>query len=191
MLLVHGRLGPKSDPRENNPYHPQCTAHFYTFCVVSHSCKISAFGSLGNLSRGIHHVVAHETRKEIESLPRAIGTGTSSARDDEQKDYRKANVFGNPFSRFDSHRNPSPGIHSGAPQRERGSVPQAARSETLFFFSQKMTKQRHNSNADVCEKAFDHEFVNAGGITAELHGRTAQTPNIGAAIRLGPAAIKD
>ena len=32
----------------------------------------------------IHYGVAHETRRETESVPRAIGTGTSFARDDEQ-----------------------------------------------------------------------------------------------------------
>ena len=42
------------------------------------------------------------------------------------------NVFGNQVSPFDSHRDHPQGIHSGAPQRERGSVPQAAGSETLF-----------------------------------------------------------
>ena len=27
--------------RENSTYHPQCTAHIYTFCVVSHSCNFA------------------------------------------------------------------------------------------------------------------------------------------------------
>ena len=42
------------------------------------------------------------------------------------------NVFGKQFSTFDSPRNHSRGIQSCAPQRERGSVPQATRSVTLF-----------------------------------------------------------
>ena len=42
------------------------------------------------------------------------------------------NVFGKHFSTFDSPRDHPQGIHSVAPQRERGSVPQAAGSETLF-----------------------------------------------------------
>ena len=43
--------------------------------------QISTFGSPGNYSQGIHH---HETQRETESVPRAIGTGTSFARDDDQ-----------------------------------------------------------------------------------------------------------
>ena len=38
-------------------------------------------------------------------------------------------------------------------------------------------------NADVCEKAGDHEFVNTGGISADTRGWTAKTANIGAANR--------
>ena len=41
----------------------------------------STFGSPVNHSQGIHH---DDTRRETESVPRAIGTGTSVARDDEQ-----------------------------------------------------------------------------------------------------------
>ena len=48
--------------------------------------QFSAFGSPGNPSEGIHHGVAHEARRETESVPRAIGTGTSFARDDEQNE---------------------------------------------------------------------------------------------------------
>ena len=42
------------------------------------------------------------------------------------------NVFGNQFSTFDSPRDHHQGIHSCTPQRERGSVPQAAGSGILF-----------------------------------------------------------
>ena len=44
----------------------------------------------------------------------------------------------------------------------------------------------HNSNADVCEKAVDHEFVNTGRYSAEPYGWTAKTAHIGAAIRQIP-----
>ena len=44
----------------------------------------------------------------------------------------KESVFGNQFSTFDSLRDHLPGIHPCTPQRERGSVPQAAGSEILF-----------------------------------------------------------
>ena len=42
------------------------------------------------------------------------------------------NVFGDQISTFDSHRDHTQGIHSGAPQRERGPVPQATGTGTLF-----------------------------------------------------------
>ena len=48
------------------------------------------------------------------------------------------------------------------------------------------TKSWHNSNADICDIAVGYEFYNAGGITAELHGRTAETANIGGTIRQIP-----
>ena len=51
--------------------------------------QFSTFGSPGNHSQGSHHggtpgAVAQESRRETESVPRAIRTGTSFARDDEQ-----------------------------------------------------------------------------------------------------------
>ena len=91
------------------------------------------------------------------------------------------NVFGNQFSTFDSPRDHPQGLHSCAPPIERGSFPQATGSETLFARDDK--QKRHNSSADVCEKAFDHESVNTGGISAEFYGWTAKTANIGTAIR--------
>ena len=50
----------------------------------------------------------------------------------------------------------------------------------------RQTKSRHNSNADICNKTVDYEFYNGRGITAEQHGRTAKTANIGTAIRQIP-----
>ena len=44
----------------------------------------STFGSPGNHSQGIHYGAAHETQRETESVPLAIGIGISLARDDEQ-----------------------------------------------------------------------------------------------------------
>ena len=40
--------------------------------------------------------------------------------------------------------------------------------------------------ADICNKAVDHEFYNTSGITAEPHGRTAKTANVGIAFRQIP-----
>ena len=50
------------------------------------------------------------------------------------------NVFGNQFSTFDSPRDHHQEIHCGAPQRERGSVPQATGSGTLFIRDHKQSK---------------------------------------------------
>ena len=50
------------------------------------------------------------------------------------------NVLGNQYSTLDSRRDHPQGIHSGAPQRERGSVPQAAGSETLFARNDKQNR---------------------------------------------------
>ena len=50
------------------------------------------------------------------------------------------NVFGNQFSTFDSPRDHPQGIHPCAPQRERGSVPQAAGSETVFARDDKQNR---------------------------------------------------
>ena len=51
---------------------------------------------------------------------------------------------------------------------------------------ERQTKSRHNSNADIYNKTVDSEFYNTGGITAELHGRRAETANIGIAMRQIP-----
>ena len=50
--------------------------------VFDNQC--STTGLYRNPSQGIHYDVVHETRRETESVPRATGTGTSFARDDEQ-----------------------------------------------------------------------------------------------------------
>ena len=50
------------------------------------------------------------------------------------------NVFGNQFSTFDSPRDHYQGVHPCAPQRERGSVPQATGSGTLFSSDDKQNR---------------------------------------------------
>ena len=50
--------------------------------------------------------------------------------------------MGNHYSTFDSSRDHPQRIHSGAPQRERGSVPQAAGSETLFARDDKQNNDK-------------------------------------------------
>ena len=85
------------------------------------------------------------------------------------------NVFGSQFSTFDSARYCHQGIHSCAPQSERGSVPHAARTETPFI-----------READICKKAVDCEFCNTGEMSAEFYGWTAKTAQMGTAIRQIP-----
>ena len=46
--------------------------------------QFTTFGLPRNLSQGIHYGVAHKTQRETESVSRAMGTGTSFVRDDEQ-----------------------------------------------------------------------------------------------------------
>ena len=77
--------------------------------------------------------------------------------------------FGNQFSTFDPSRNHPQGIHHCMTPRETGSVPQATGTGTSF--------ERDDD---------DHEFINTGGNSAELNGWTAETPNIGTAIRQIP-----
>ena len=50
------------------------------------------------------------------------------------------NVFGNQFSTFDSLRDHPQGVHSCASQRERGSVPQATGTGTLFAKDDEQSK---------------------------------------------------
>ena len=49
------------------------------------------------------------------------------------------NVLGNQFSMFDSPRDHPQGIHPCAPPRERGSVPQATGTKTLFRMKSRAT----------------------------------------------------
>ena len=92
------------------------------------------------------------------------------------------NVLGNQFPTFDSFRNHPQGIHCCTIPRETGSVPQAIGTGTSFARDDNQNRGT-NSNADICRKAVDHEFIIVGGHSAEFHGWTAETANIGAAIR--------
>ena len=98
------------------------------------------------------------------------------------------NVFGNQFSTFDSARKYKENedqFHKQLGQGPREVVPEAGRMKVSHTSEDRQNK-RHNSNADICDKAVDYEFYNTGGIAAELHGRTAEKANIGIAIRQIP-----
>ena len=66
------------------------------------------------------------------------------------------NVIGNQFSTFDLLQN-----HHCATPRETGSVPQAKRVGDISH-KRWQTESRHNSNADICMKAVDHEVIVSG-----------------------------
>ena len=85
----------------------------------------------------------------------------------------QGNAFGNQFSTFDSPRDYSRRIQSDDVQRNREAAPEAERTKTGHT-SEAQTKSRHNSNADICNKAVDYEFYNTGGISSEFHGWTAK-----------------
>ena len=67
------------------------------------------------------------------------------------------NVFGHQFSTVDSSRNHQEGIHPFAQQRERGSVPQATGSRTLFTRDDKQ-----NCGTIPMPTFVGYEFVNTG-----------------------------
>ena len=91
------------------------------------------------------------------------------------------NVFGNQFSTFVSPRDHPQGIQFDDVQRNREAVLEAVRTKTIHT-----SEDRQNQFTDICDRTVDYEFYNTGGITAELHGGTAKTANIGIAIRQIP-----
>ena len=95
------------------------------------------------------------------------------------------NVFGTQFSTFDSSRDHPQGNQSDDVERNREAVPEAERTKTIHT-SEDRQHQGTIPMPDICNKAVDYEFSNTGGITAELHGRTTRTANIGIAIRQIP-----
>ena len=66
-------------------------------------------------------------------------------------------------------------------QRNTEAVDEAGRTKTIHKV--KTDEIKAQFQAEICNKAVDYDFNNTGGITAELHGRTAETANIGIAIR--------
>ena len=91
------------------------------------------------------------------------------------------NVSGNQFSTFDSPRDFPQRLQSDDVQRNREAAPEAGRTKNIHT-----SEDRQNQGTIPMPYICDYEFYNAGGITAELHGRTAKTANIGIAIRQIP-----
>ena len=95
------------------------------------------------------------------------------------------NVFGNRSSIFDSSRDHPQGIHSCAPQKERGSVPQATGSVTLFARDDKQSKDT------IPMPTFARRPSTMGSITLVDFPQnsmvvTAKKANIGRPIRYSP-----
>ena len=72
------------------------------------------------------------------------------------------NVFGNQFSTFDS---PEIILKEFTLAHHKENEDQSHKLQGRGLFTQEMTnkKKRHHSDADVCRKAVDYEFVNTGG----------------------------
>ena len=77
------------------------------------------------------------------------------------------NVIGNLFSAFDSPRDHPQRIHFCATPRERGSVQQATGSGKLFTRDDKRGKDTIPMPT-FAKKAVEHEFIIAGGDSAEF-----------------------
>ena len=93
------------------------------------------------------------------------------------------NVFGNQFSTFDSPRDFPQKTQSDDVQKNRETVPEAGRMKTSHT-----SKDRLNHGTIPMPTIATRPLTTSstGGITAELHGRTAKTANIGIAIRQIP-----
>ena len=93
------------------------------------------------------------------------------------------NVYGNQFSTFDSPRDHPQRILSDNVQRNQDAVPEAGRTKTVH------TSEDRLNYGTIPMPTFAPRpwmFYNAARITAELHGRTAKTANIGIAFRQIP-----
>ena len=88
----------------------------------------------------------------------------------------QGNVFGNLRLMFESSQTPNQGIlHSTAPSAT-GAIPVQV---STGYLSREMKKNwEHNSNADVCRNAVDHQFSFASGNTTEFYGWTGKTADI-------------
>ena len=80
----------------------------------------------GRLSHGSSQIVMIPSSRSMLSRDKRLPLDTSN------QSRVQENVFSNQFSTSDSRRDHPQGFHSGAPQRERGSVPQATGTGTLL-----------------------------------------------------------
>ena len=98
------------------------------------------------------------------------------------------NAFGNQLSAFDSSRNHYQRIHHSTTPGATGSVPVRIGAGTLVARDEDRIRGTI-PNADMCKKVVDHEFIFASGDSADIHGWTAKTANIGTSIRQVPCTF--
>ena len=112
-----------------------------------------------------------ESRREQVRLPEELSLKEKGLRDTQIRNMHEMGQI----QRAREHRVDELSVRAKKPR----SSPWKRKNED-FSYRWRHTKSRHNSNADICDKAVDCEFYNAaGGITAELHGRT----DVGISIR--------
>ena len=94
------------------------------------------------------------------------------------------NVAWKSISTFDSPRDHPQRFQFDDVHRNRKAAPEAERTKTIHTSEDRLNQGPMPTFAT--RPLIDNEFCNAGGITAELHGRAAKTANIGLAIRQTP-----
>ena len=100
--------------------------------------------------------------------------------------WNTSGLLGNQFSTFDSPRANHQGIHTCAPQRERGSVPQATGSGTLFARDDKQSGDTIPMPTFPRRPSTMSSLIPVEFPWNSMAGQTAKTANIGAAIRQLP-----
>ena len=88
------------------------------------------------------------------------------------------NVIANPRS---TSQLPYRGIHQFATPSARGEVPVHKCTGALVAREEERIG-KHNSNADTCKQAVDHELLYACGYPTEFYGWTAKTADFGTSI---------
>ena len=86
------------------------------------------------------------------------------------------NVFVNPRSTLESLQIPYRGIHPFMTPSAAGEAPRKTCDK------RGRTNRKHNSNADFCKKAADHELLYSCGYSTEFYGGRAKTAGIGTSI---------
>ena len=97
------------------------------------------------------------------------------------------NVFANPRSTLESLLIPYQGTHPFITPSAASEAPALTSTETCGKRERK--NRKHNSNADICKKAADHELLYSCGYSEEFCGWAPKTADIGTATRQIPYSI--